>query len=135
MTGAVAIEGGLRRVLGRHPEVRFALLFGSVVTRGADAAHDVDVGVAFRASPSLMELGRLEGELERELGRTVDLVDLDEATTLLRWEVTRTGQVVCDSDPVGRLEFQARVPLEFFDLQPHLERQARGLGRALGVRP
>jgi predicted nucleotidyltransferase len=129
------LEADLRRVLGRRPEVRFALLFGSVVTRGPDAARDVDVGAAFRATPSLMELGRLEGELERAIGRAVDLIDLDQATTLLRWEVARTGRVLCSPDPVALLEFQARVPIEFFDLEPHRERQASGLKRALRGRP
>jgi predicted nucleotidyltransferase len=128
------IEAGLRRVLESRSEVRFALLFGSVVARGPDEARDVDVGAAFRAPLSLMELGRLEGDLEREIGRTVDLVDLDQATTLLRWDVARTGRLLCSSDPLALLEFKARVPIEFFDLQPHRERQASGLRRALGAR-
>jgi predicted nucleotidyltransferase len=136
MTPATAaIEVGLRRVLARWPGVRFACLFGSSVTRGPELARDVDVAVCFRTSPSLLELGGLEGELEREIGRTVDVVDLDQATTLLRWEVARTGLALCSSDPVALLEFRARAPIEYFDLLPYRERAARGLRRALEARP
>jgi predicted nucleotidyltransferase len=136
MAAATAdIEAGLRRVLALRPEVRFACLFGSAVTRGPELARDIDVAASFRTSPSLLELGELEGYLERAIGRTVDLVDLDQATTLLRWEVARTGFALCSPDAVAWLEFRARAPIEYFDLQPYREREARGLRRALGARP
>ncbi|HEY3358997.1 MAG TPA: nucleotidyltransferase domain-containing protein [Polyangia bacterium] len=133
MTRLAEIEAGLRRVLAGREDVRFALLFGSVVTRGPEAARDVDVGAAFTVPPSLWELGRLETELERAIGRPVDLVDLDHSSTLLRWEVLRVGRVLCQRDAAGLVAFRARVPLEFFDLKPFLERQAQGLRRVLGV--
>ncbi len=126
------IEAKLREVLAGWPAVRFALLFGSVVRRSPESARDVDVAVSFAGPQSWLELGRLESELERSIGRAVDLVDLDQATTLLRWEVARDGRVLCSRDELALLEFRARAPLEYFDLKPHLERQGRGLRRALG---
>jgi len=121
----------LRAALSHRDDVRFAWLFGSAVARGPDAARDLDVAVAFRSPPSLLDLCRLAADLEREVGKEVDVVDLDGATTLLRWEVLRSGRVLLSPDMPALLQFRARVPLEYFDLRPHLDRQAAGLRRAL----
>lgn len=89
--------------------------------------------MSLTATPSLLALGHLEAELERVVRRTVDVVDVDQATTLLRWEVVRTGRVICSRDWPALVAFRARVPLEYFDLKPHLERQAAGLRQALAA--
>ncbi|MBK7975679.1 MAG: hypothetical protein IPK07_21160 [Deltaproteobacteria bacterium] len=129
-----AIEGALRSVLERRADVRFAYLFGSTVTRDPATARDVDVAVSFTVSPSLFAVGELATSLEGVLGREVDVVDLDDATTLLRWEVVRSGRVLMAPDPRALAEFRARVPLEYLELKPHLERQAAGLRRVLRER-
>jgi predicted nucleotidyltransferase len=125
------IESRLRVALRHRAGVRFAIVFGSSVTRGSEAPHDVDLALSFAHPLSLFERGRLAGALEDELGRPVDVVDLDEASTLLRWEVVRTGRVVLAEDREALLAFQARVPIEFFDLRPYLDREAAGLRDAL----
>lgn len=121
------------RVLEREPALQFALLFGSAATRGPEAARDFDVAVSFDRTSSLLALGRLEGDLERVARRSVDLVDLDGATTLLRHEVARDGQVLLCRNEDALRSFRARAALEYFDLEPHRRRQAEGLRRALGV--
>ncbi len=133
MSTLTELEKRLRSVIADHPHARFAFVFGSTVTRGLEAARDVDVAVSFTREPSLLELGRLEGALERAIDRVVDVVDLDQATTLLRWEVACSGRLFWSGDDDAVLEFRTRVPLEYFDLKPHLQRQAEGLRRSLGV--
>lgn len=108
-----------------------AFLFGSSVTRDVDSANDVDVAVSFARPVSLLEQSELAAQLEELVGRAVDVVDLDQASTVLRWEIVRSGVAVCARDPRDVLEFRARVPLEYFDLQPFLEREADGLRRVL----
>lgn len=121
----------LTRALRAHPEVRLAFLFGSSVSRGVDAARDVDVAVAFTHSLTLLEQGTIATELEEITEREVDLIDLDEASTLLRWEVVRGGIPLLAKDETDLVELRARVPLEYFDLEPFLEREAAGMRRAL----
>lgn len=127
------LEERLRAVLDRHPEIRFALLFGSAATRGWTSARDVDVAVSFSRSVSLLERARLALELEAVVDREVDVVDIDEATTLLRWEVVRAGRALLVRDKDALLELWARVPIEYADLRPHLDRQAAGLRKAMGL--
>jgi predicted nucleotidyltransferase len=114
-----------------RPEVRLALLFGSSVTRGLESAHDIDIAVAFTRSISLMDQCHLGQHLEGIAGREVDLIDLDSASTLLRSEVARHGVVLWTRDRRDLIDFRARAPLEFFDLQPYRDRQAEGLRRVL----
>jgi uncharacterized protein len=125
------LSSRLTRALAARSEVRLAFLFGSSVSRGVDGAEDVDVAVGFTRPLGLLEQGTLATALEQVAEREVDLVDLDDASTLLRWEVVRTGIPLFARDRAELVEFRARVPLEYFDLEPFLEREAAGLRRAL----
>jgi len=121
----------LGRVLQGRPEVRLAFLFGSSVSRGVDLAKDVDVAIAFARPLTLLEQGSIATQLEQVTEQEVDLIDLDAASTLLRWEVARSGVVLLARDHAELIEFRTRVPLEYFDLEPFLNREAAGLRRAL----
>jgi hypothetical protein len=81
-----------------------------------------------------MELGALATRLERAVGKTVDVVSLDEASTLLRWEVFQTGALLVADDPGAWRDFQVRMPFEWDDLRPFFERESRGLRDVLTAR-
>lgn len=55
--------------------------------RGPALARDIDVAAAFGRALGLLDRARLATKLEESVGRDVDLIDLDEASTLLRWQV------------------------------------------------
>jgi predicted nucleotidyltransferase len=120
-----------RAVLEPRANIRFALLFGSAATKGPDGARDIDIALSFDSSPGLLDLAELAQEIEVAVGHEVDLVEIDEASTLLRWEVVRDGRVIVAHDKDALLELQARVPIEYADLRPYFERESEGLRRAL----
>lgn len=91
----------------------------------------MDVAISFARPISLLAQTELAARLEAIVGREIDLVDLDAASTVLRWEVARQGIPIWAKEPGDVVEFRARVPLEYFDLQPFLEREAAGLRRVL----
>lgn len=70
----------LRGALRTEPNVRFALLFGSVATGADTPASDVDILVDLRDA-SLERVVDLVAKLEETLGRHVDVVGLAEAET------------------------------------------------------
>jgi predicted nucleotidyltransferase len=121
----------LGQALRGRAEVRLALLYGSAVTRGLEHARDIDVAVAFARPVSLWDQCALAEHLESIAGREVDLVDLDSASTLLRAQVARHGIALWAKDRSDLIALRARAPLELFDLQPYLEREAEGLRRVL----
>jgi predicted nucleotidyltransferase len=127
----LALEAALEKRAG----LRFAVLFGSAVTRGLDQARDVDIAVSFGTSPSWMALGALASELAQIAALEPDLVDLEDASTLLRREVLNTGRLITAPDRAAWLDFQRTVPLEYEDLRPFLERESAGLRRVLARVP
>ena len=119
---APAIEGCLRTFFDDTPRGAVAVyLFGSVARGEAGPDSDVDVGVLFSAEPAPTLDSPpldLEGELERRLGRRVQVVALNRASADLVHRVLRDGKLVLDREPAARIRFEVRRRNEYFDLAP-----------------
>jgi len=77
------LERQIVPVLKNHDVVR-AGLFGSTVRGEARKGSDIDILVEFRGTKSLLDLARLEIELERKLKRKVDVLTYNSVHPLLR---------------------------------------------------
>ncbi|HXO22525.1 MAG TPA: nucleotidyltransferase domain-containing protein [Thermoanaerobaculia bacterium] len=121
------IETRLLDVFAAYPaeDIAAAYLFGSVARGTARRDSDVDVGILYSTDPpsGLAGLGlALEGELERALGRDVQVVVLNRAPVDLVHRVLRDGKLIYERDRSRRIAFEVRSRNEFFDLQPVLRR-------------
>jgi predicted nucleotidyltransferase len=129
MASGSEIEQRLREHLRDAPrEVVCAYLFGSFARGEAGPQSDVDVGVLFEKLPaSRLDAGPLdlEADLERALGRTVQLVVLNSAPADLVHRVLRDGRLVLDRDRGRRIRFEVERRNEYFDLEP-IRRLYRG---------
>ena len=100
-----------------------AYLFGSVARGDDGAASDVDVAVLYRRDPpptfEALPL-RLEGDIERLLGRRAEVVALNRAPVDLCVRVLRDGVVLLDRDRAARIAFEVRTRSTWFDLEPVL---------------
>ncbi len=109
-------------------DVIVAYVFGSVARGDDRAGSDVDVAVLYRRDPpatfDALPL-RLEGDIERLLGRRVEVVSLNTASPDLRARVLRDGLLLIDRDPRARIGFEVRARNEWFDLQPVLRTYRR----------
>ena len=95
---------GIEAVLGPHRARILAVarsygakrvrVFGSVRRRGANPRSDVDLLVDELPGASLLDLARMETELSRLLGRTVDVVEEGS----LPWSIRR--QVLTEAVPL-----------------------------------
>lgn len=115
----------LRRLLQAHPGVHLAILFGSAARGTSHARSDLDV--AFLPSDAQMPLFdelRLQADLERATGRTVDLVRLDRASTLLRFRIARDGVLLAEAEPFGFARFRAAAASAYIDFAPSFEESA-----------
>jgi len=79
----------LGKVLDDMPEVKVAVLFGSVTRR--KFVRDVDVGVFLSSKDELKDLFRLANVLEDALGMPVDVVPLNKAPPKLRLKALLKG--------------------------------------------
>jgi uncharacterized protein len=126
------LERKARAVLLGGPPLRLGLLFGSAVKGTLHPESDIDVAI-LPQDPELSLTAELDlaARLTRALGRTADVVRLDRASTMLRWEVARSGILLVASSPLERIRFQAAAASEHADfaeaLRPVLERYRRRL--------
>jgi uncharacterized protein len=87
----------LVRELRTPPNVRLAVLFGSVARGEENDASDIDLFVRF-AEPGLHARARLLERLEAATGRQVQVVSMEDSNSLLLAEVLRDGRVLVDRD-------------------------------------
>jgi hypothetical protein len=113
---------------GRRPEIRFVYLFGSVAKGIQNKLSDVDLGVFVDSSTLSSKLhpygfrAYLITELMELLkSDRVDVVILNEASPLLRFQVVRYGLPIYERDRPERIQFQASAFCRYFDLLPLLK--------------
>jgi predicted nucleotidyltransferase len=131
----VEIRDELRRAadrLARDPRVLAVYGFGSRARGEAGPRSDVDVAVLLERRLDLREELRLRAEVVDELRRDdVDLVVLNQAPPLLRYEVVAAGRRLFARDEETADLFEERAARECFDtahlrsVQQRLAREAR----------
>jgi len=109
-------ERSLLQALESWPGVRLAVLFGSAARGQSGPRSDLDVGV--RLEPGTETAAALEVALARATGRRVDLVRLDTAPPLLRFEIARDGSLLLERAPHAWADFRARAMTDWWDWAP-----------------
>ena len=106
------LEYCLRRLSG----LRLLYLFGSQAS--GDARPDSDWDIAFLADVNLDNVSRwhIAEELAAELGQDVDLVDLKEASTVLKMQIVQNGRLLY-GDSLGADLFEASTMTQYGHLQ------------------
>jgi predicted nucleotidyltransferase len=106
-------------------EVVTVYLFGSFARDTARANSDVDLAFwrRTRSEPTFAQQPyALAGWLEGELGRAVDLVELNRAPPDLVHRVLRDGKILLDRDPRFRIHAEVSARSAYLDLLPVLRR-------------
>jgi predicted nucleotidyltransferase len=120
------LEQHLREFFQVHASDAVAVyLYGSEARGTATAMSDVDLAILYPRQPeSTFEALPLsmEGDLERLLGRPVQIVVLNTAPSDLVHRVLRDGKMLVDRDRAARIRFEVRARNEFFDLEPVRQR-------------
>jgi predicted nucleotidyltransferase len=138
-----ALVAGLRAALPREPRLRLAVLFGSAARGALRPDSDVDVGIVpYDANLTLAAELDLQTRLSAACGREAEIVRLDRATTLLRWQAALHGVPLLSDPPTEWSRFQARAAIEHAELrvvrdpaaERFRERLARGTVEAPGHR-
>jgi predicted nucleotidyltransferase len=113
----MALAENLRAVLAHFPAVRLAVLSGSAARGTEHAGSDVDVGVLLDHETAELRL-ELEAELGRAAGRDLDLIFLDTAAPLLRFEIARDGVLLAARHRDDWVDFRTRAMLDWWDWEP-----------------
>jgi predicted nucleotidyltransferase len=98
-------------------EIVAVYLFGSAAANRLTPESDVDIGILFRQKPSALELLQLQQEFTDVLGIQADVVNLDDASPILRMQVLKYGIRVYTKDVRRVNEFFVRTINEYDDLK------------------
>jgi uncharacterized protein len=116
----------LTELMAARPDgIVAAYLYGSFARGENRPGSDIDVGILLATTPTPTfdaQPYELEGELERALGRPVQVVVLNRAPVDLRIRVWRDGQLIVDREPAARIRFEVQTRNEAFDLEAILRR-------------
>ena len=96
---------GIRKILEPFQPAA-VYLFGSAAAGRLRPESDIDLAVLPSLSIPDGNLVQARLQLAERLGREVDLIDLDRATTVLRKEVLAHGRLLYETDTSRRSEFE-----------------------------
>lgn len=126
-----ALKAQLAAVFEPFPEVEAAFLFGSEAEGRARPDSDLDVAVLVAGEDGMLALRLLEALAAAGLDR-VDLMVLNQADPVTRFEVVRANRLLFAREGFDRGGFYSRIVREYLDLLPVLEPQRQALRRRLG---
>jgi predicted nucleotidyltransferase len=115
------------------PDAVAVYLYGSEARGTSTPESDIDLAILY-ARPPERTLDALplaiESELERRVGRPVQIVVLNEAPADLVHRILRDGRLLLDRDRAARIRFEVRARNDFFDLAPIRQRYRQPVVRA-----
>ncbi len=117
MVTSAAVQSALRT----DPDVSLAVVFGSSARGATSRSSDLDIGV--EGVPT-SRLPALAVALSRLAGREVDLIQLESAPPLLRFQIARDGVLLTERTAGLWPAFQARAMVDWWDWAPSARRFA-----------
>jgi len=107
----------LKSFLLGYDNAIFAFLFGSYAEGSVTRDSDLDIAIFFNSRPDIYMRNELRGELEKMLGKTADLVALNDASPVIRMQVLRKGILLVNKYPMVYNEFFVNTIKEYYDLK------------------
>ncbi|MEW6662646.1 MAG: type VII toxin-antitoxin system MntA family adenylyltransferase antitoxin [Bacillota bacterium] len=119
----------------RQQNIAVAYLFGSRALGFEHQASDYDLGLLFKdycpARHNIVYRLNLAEELAVVLGAPVDVVFLQSAPILMRYEVIATGRVIYCIDEDFRTDFEDIALRDYLDFKPFIDQYHREVAEAI----
>ena len=121
------LAAAIAPILAPYPAIEAAYLFGSRARCNAGPESDLDLGLVGE-SKSLQALKLdLLADLTAAGFDRIDLVDLDDADTVLRFEAISPNCLLYAREGFDHGSYFSRCLREYFDFQPYLQIQREAL--------
>ncbi len=122
----------LKMELSTRPEITFAYLFGSVATNKTNTLSDIDLAIYLDPDYRQRKKGygyqsELITELSSLLSTPVDVVILNRASTIQKYQVIKNGVLIFSRCNKARREFHEKTIRDYLDLKPLLKVQQKYL--------
>lgn len=110
-----------RDILKKYDKIVFAYLFGSYTKGNIRKNSDVDVAIYLSDTMDTYEYLGIKMDLSDELKREVDLVILNDATPLLKYEIYRNNILLFTNDKAMESKFKVKTLFEYDDMKRYLD--------------
>ncbi len=113
------MENKIKKFLIKHHLGIAAWLFGSTVKKPENPHDDLDLAIlfAFSHEPAYPEMVEWRESLSSLLKKPVDLVIMNRANPILKFQVFRYGQKILDREEKTTTRFIVQSLMEYYDIQ------------------
>jgi predicted nucleotidyltransferase len=98
----------------KNYDVKFAYIFGSVLNENFRDESDIDIAVSYDLPPKVTL--DLYIDLE-DLGRKIDLIDLEKVDTSFAFEIISSGQCIYSINEDLKSEYEMKILSNYLTLQ------------------
>ncbi len=116
---AETLAAELAKTLAAELAIELAVLFGSLAAGRPRPSSDVDLAIRWAPGATAERRAAVLARIEREMRRSVDAIELDQAPPLLRMEIARHGVVVLERVAGAWSGVRARAMLDWWDFAPY----------------
>lgn len=131
--GEPVVPAHVEAILCDHPDVEFAVVFGSRVASAARPSSDLDVAVKFSEALSAEDRFRLRcrlsSRLQRDDAQFVDVSDVEDLPVEVAHEAV-SGELLCGDEEAFQKVHDA-IEAEFADRRDEIERRQRSVIRRI----
>lgn len=107
-------------IVGRY-DVECTIVFGSYAKSTQTKESDIDIAIKIKGGISKEELHKLNIQLEEVLKKDVDLIDLDNANSVLKYEIIYSGTPIYIKSQYYYDLYMIEVCNEFLDVNEDRE--------------
>ena len=102
-----------------HGKVKFALIYGSILTEYFTQESDIDLGIYLGKRPDLNESFRIKEDLEKHFDHQYefDVMILDSADPIIAMQILANGQLIIEDDRLAFIKYKARMISEYLDFK------------------
>lgn len=126
----------IKNVVGKHREIIFAYLYGSLAKGEERKGSDVDIGVFLEKDfkRDAFYEARLALEIEKEVKlKNVEIVVLNEKSLRFLNQILRYGKLIISKNEKERIKFETFVTKNYIDFKPYYEEYDKLRVKRLGI--
>lgn len=117
----MSIDKKAKEILFRYDSIIFAYIFGSYAQKKARVCSDIDIAIYLEDNMDTDEYLELKMLLSEAFNREVDLIILNDATPLLKYEVYKNNILLFSHDKTIENKFKVRTLFEYNDIKKYLD--------------
>lgn len=108
-------------ILIKYEDIIFAYIFGSYAKDNIRKDSDIDIAIYLKDSIDTYEYLDMKMKLSEALKREVDLIILNDATPLLKYEIYKSNILLFTNDKVMESKYKVKTLFEYNDMKKYLD--------------